>query len=253
MNIAVVCKELNPQVLSYLKDQFKNDKINIVSPCFEKLREYNNIREIPDNLILDRNELESKINIDRFSWYYQQFLKYKLVLYFDDEETLIIDGDTILKREVIEADTLLSQQRRIIPPFVNFNLKLVEDLYKNRKPVSFVTNQMVFRKKYIKEIIELIEYKTNLNWIEGIALILSQNRGQTMFSEYQLYADYVVFKSSPIVKNIKVFRRFDLINSRFLNAALNKYQIIAFEHNHRSGLLSKMRAYLYFICGINFG
>ena len=82
MNIAIVCKKLNPLILLYLKDQFKNDKINIVSPCFEKLREYNNIREIPDNLILDRIELESKINIDRFSWYYQQFLKYKLVLYF---------------------------------------------------------------------------------------------------------------------------------------------------------------------------
>lgn len=253
MNVAIICKELNPKILSYLKDEFKNDKINIVSPCFKKHRKYNNIREIPDNLILDKNELEAKINIDRFNWYYQQFLKYKLVLYFDDEETLIIDGDTILKREVIEANTLLSTTWRIIPPYINFNLKLVEELYLNRKPISFITNQMLFKKKYLKEIIELIEYKTNLNWIEGIVKILNKEKGKLMFSEYQLYADYLLFKSTPIVKNIKVFRRFDLINKFFLNTALNKYQIISFEYSHRSGFLSKIRAYLHFFLGINFG
>lgn len=253
INIAVVCREIDTTILNYLKREFEGDKINVVSPVFKKYRENNGIVEIPDDYILNKEELKKQIKVDRFNWYYQQFLKYKLILFFENEETLIIDGDTIMKKSIVDSDTLLYTNWKMFQGYLNFNNRLIPDLYdKREKIVSFITNQMFFKKKYVKEIINLIEKETDTNWINGIVKLIQETEEHRMFSEYQLYADYFIQQANPSLKQIKVYRRMDLINTS-VDKALKKYPIIAYEHKHVTDYIRKLRAYVYYYLGLNFG
>lgn len=253
INIAVVCREVDTEILEYLKREFKGDKINIVSPCFKEYKENNGVIEIPDDHILNKEELKKQIKVDRFNWYYQQFLKYKLILFFEDEETLIIDGDTIMKKNIVDSNTLLYTNWRMFQGYLNFNNRLVPNLYgKREKVISFITNQMFFKKKYVIEIINLIEKETSTNWINGIVKLINETDEHRMFSEYQLYADYFIQQGNPSTKEIKVYRRMDLINTSVDNA-LKKYPIIAYENKHKRNFLRTLRAYVYYYLGLNFG
>jgi hypothetical protein len=138
----------------------------------------------------------------RASWYLQQLFKLYAGFVIPDmlERYLIIDSDTIfLKPTKFIVDGLslynfhhygncyqpyLSHMKRLHPCFNN--------LYFNN--ICGITHHMIFEKKYVKEIIEMVEKQNDNNYFYDIFLYkVDQNYilGSGA-SEYELYFNYML-------------------------------------------------------------
>lgn len=251
IKIIIISKDENASSIEYILKYFEHYTIFLVSPK-ASLTKYQakNLNKINDNDILDFNQLKEKLELERFGWYYQQFLKYQVVLTLDGEEFLIIDGDTAIKNTLAKSDTLFTTGKYTVENYSN----LYKMLFPNHKlnGNSFVTNQMVFRKSFLKELIGEIEKNNSKNWIEILSCLVKENKN-FMFSEYQTYAEYILNRNENIKINpIKVFRRMDLITDSTQNA-LKKYDILAYENHHKTGILRVLRAKIYYIFGMSIG
>ena len=116
---------------------------------------------------------------------------------------------------------------------------------------SFITNQMLYSKKTLQSMFIKLSLTDN-TWIDFFTALLV-NDDMIWFSEYQLYANYVIDCQKEVgQKQIKVYRRLDLISSTIRNS-LSKYDIVSYEYGHKSSLLHKFRARVYYFLQLNFG
>lgn len=250
ISIAIVSKDENSQCIKYLLENFKEYKLYLISPkALESKYQDKNLIKINDNELLDFKKLEEKYKVDRFGWYYQQLLKYQIVLTLESENTLILDGDTIINKKLVNIDTLYTTGRDTESEYYNFYKKILnnnDDLIGK----SFITNQMMYNKKTLKNLIQDIEKNNQTDWVSAV---MNNLDASTWFSEYQVYAIYVLnrFKSIDI-KKIKVFRRMDLINDSYENA-FKKYDLFAFENHHTTGTLRIIRVKLLYAMGKTIG
>ena len=251
MKIIIISKNENSKSIGYLLEFFKSFDIYLVSPnAKNSIYERSNLTKVNDNELLDFNKLKAELQIDKFGWYYQQFLKYKSVLKFEGNDFLIIDGDTIIKKELAKENLLCTTNKSTDERYEKLYLKFFKNHTLYGK--SFITNQMVFNKQYLMEMLDKIEKNFSKNWILAISDLIKSNK-DILFSEYQTYAEYLLNTKNNIkVQNVKVFRRMDLINDSIENA-LKKYDILAFEHHHKTGILRKLRAKLFYLMGKSLG
>jgi hypothetical protein len=251
IKIIIISKDENSNSIQYILDSFQKNEIFLISPKAD-ITKYSakNLIKINDNNILDFNKLKEKLDLERFGWYYQQFLKYQSVLTLDGEEFLIIDGDTIIDKSLAKSNTLFRTDKSTVEGYSNLYKELFPEHTLNGK--SFITNQMVFKKAYLKEIIDDIENDNSNSWIEKVTELVKNNKN-FMFSEYQVYAEYILNKGYDIdVKQTSIFRRMDLIHDSIENA-LMKYNILAYENQHKTGYLRILRAKLYYLFGKSIG
>jgi hypothetical protein len=251
IKVIIISKDENSHSIEYILKSFQDYKIYLLSPkaSFSKY-EASNLEKINDNDILNFDDLKQKLNLDRFGWYYQQFLKYQSILTLDGEDFLIIDGDTIIDNSLAQRDTLFATDK---PTVINYS-----NLYKHIFPQdklngkSFIANQMIFKKSFLRNLLDELEKNIGKSWIEGIAELVKHNQN-FMFSEYQVYAEYLLNRNYDIkTQKVSIFRRMDLIDDSVENA-LKKFQILAYEDHHKTGFLRVLRAKIYYMIGKSIG
>lgn len=249
--IIIISKDENSKNIIDALNIFSDKQIYLISPnAFKSKFNATNLIKINDNDILNFDILKEQLNINRFGWYYQQFLKYSAILQIEGKDFLILDGDTVIDKKIVKENLLCTTGRSTIENYNDFYRIIFPDddlVYK-----SFITNQMVFNKLYLKEMLKNIEFKYEKNWIDVIANLIKTNP-HTMFSEYQTYAEYVLNRYKDInIMTISIFRRMDLINDSVENA-LNKYNVISYENYHKKDILRKIRAKIYYFFGKDIG
>ncbi len=251
IKIIIISKDGNSQSIKYILKYFKDYDIYLIAPkAKESKYSKANLIKLNDNDILDFNTLKEELKLDRFGWYYQQFLKYQSVLTIDGEDFLIIDGDTVIKPSLAIKNTLFTTNKPTVEGYSNLYLKVFPQHKLYGK--SFITNQMLFNKNYLREIVNNIEKTNNGTWIETLANLVKNNEN-FMFSEYQVYAEYLLNTKKNIdIKSVAVFRRMDLINDS-VDKALKKFDILAYEDHHKTGLLRLLRAKIYYMIGKSIG
>lgn len=249
--IAIIAKEVSDEVLDYYNSLSKVKSFYLITP--EKNNElekrFSKLKIFKDSEILNR-ELHTYIEkTSRPNWYYQQFLKYELVFFLDYDYVHIIDGDSYIREELVLEDKLFFTKKKIEKKYNLFINNI--NLFNNISEKSFITNQMCFSKKDLECLVQSIS-PIRENWIKTVVdmLIKSEN---TWFSEYQLYANYILNKTGENkTEKLKVYRRLDLLNVS-IESALEKYPIVSYELGHKVDFLRKIRAKIYYFLQINFG
>jgi hypothetical protein len=154
---------------------------------------------------------------------------------------LIIDGDSIL-RDDIDFNQLYTTGRDVPEGYRLFNNKLLGQGY-GKESISYITNQMLFERSVLVDMLNNLGGEKS--WMNEVIDKINKNP-KLMFSEYQLYAEYLLQMKSIRCNKLKVFRRFDCISSS-VERALQKYDLIAYERQHKTGLIRYLRANLLYI------
>jgi hypothetical protein len=251
IKIIIISKDETLGSIEHILKLFELFEIFLISPkAIDSKYNYPNLTKINDDEVLNYDKLKRNLKLERFGWYYQQFLKYQSVLTLEGEDFLIIDGDTILSSSFAKRNTLFTTGRKTVEKYSNLYKYLFPEHSLYGK--SFITNQMVFNKKTLKKMIFDIEKNSKNKWIYAISDLV-KNDPDKLFSEYQVYAEYVLNQKRNIVINkTSVFRRMDLINDSVENA-IKKYDILAYEPRHETSFLRILRAKFYYFIGRGIG
>lgn len=252
--IAVVCKNITDEILAYYSS-FNNEitQICVVSPCIgdEWKVLYPVVTFYEDRELLCREDYSNIEKTSRPNWYFQQFLKYNIVLKLHQKQNFdwvhIVDGDTFLRKEMLLDEALYYTSKKIEAPYQDFIALAALDIPLEDK--NFITNQMLYRASYLQEM--LTEISGDRDWIEVFIHWITQYPN-VWFSEYQLYAVYVKYKYAIAEKPMKIFRRYDLVKVS-LEQALKKYDAVAQEFEHKRSILHRIRAKIYYCLGLNLG
>ncbi len=257
MNVVVIAKYIRPEIIYFLRKEFSEAPFFVVSPeVGDSYKDKSGVCYMNDCEILDYDELKERISpVPNFKWYYQQFLKYYAVLYFEGTHSLIIDGDTLVKNTIVDDSSVLwYTPRKVDKPYAKLNAYLFPKIYQGITQHSYITNQMLFSKAILQDMLNEIETSTNTHWVDTIATQI-RNGDKVWFSEYLLYADYVLWKypNEYTSKPLKIFRRMDLVTPRININLWGSYDIVAYEIHHKKDILRRIRAYIYFYLNINIG
>lgn len=251
--LAIVAKEINVDVLDYYSKLSDLTPIYLVTPKKNASLEikFPKLIIIEDSKILNRSDYPDIENTSRPNWYYQQFLKYKLVLFLSYDYIHIVDGDSFISESILfDEKNLFHTKKKIEKKYNSFIRKL--NIFSNDiTEKSFITNQMIYSKENLKSMFNKLLLTDN-SWIDFFIELLVNDK-TIWFSEYQLYANYLIeYQKEVEQKQIKIYRRLDLISTSIHNS-LRKYDIVSFEYGHKSSLIRKFRARVYYSLGINFG
>jgi hypothetical protein len=247
--LVIVSKTLNKKTLKYYSQILSEESIYFVSPCEDiYLKNFKNVNFRKDDFFLKREDYPIIEQTSRPNWYYQQFLKYSIVLNLDYDFVHIVDGDSFVKKEILFSDKIYYSNKTIEDNYDKFivNLNRKESFSKR----NYITNQMCFNRNYLISLIYELNF-TEENWINRFSDSLISYKNN-WFSEYQLYANYLLQNHNFKEKPIKVFRRFDLINDDY-DKGFSKYDVLASEPQHKTGILRRVRALLYYTLALNFG
>ncbi|MBX9837539.1 MAG: hypothetical protein K2X69_04385 [Silvanigrellaceae bacterium] len=254
--LCIVCYSLNLEIIDYYNKFTDKYIIIIVTPTtpikikykYEKITFYN------DDFFLVKNDFENiyisyfnKFNQEKKNWYYQQFLKYYIIFNLDYDYIHIIDGDSILSEKHFFSNNILYTQHKINYKYNN----LIKQFYLRIVNKNMITNQMLFSKVILESMINYFKIESSkYDFIHFILRKMNQNEFE--YSEYQLYASYLILIQECKFEKIKVFRRFDLINNS-IEYALTKYSLVSFEYKHKKDILRIIKAKIFFYFKLNNG
>lgn len=248
--LVIVSKELNKKTLKYYSEILLQESIYFVSPNRNSsLDEFKNIVFKNDNFFLNRQDYPILEKTNRPNWYFQQFLKYQIVLSLDYDLIHIVDGDSFVEKELLFNEGVFYSRKIVENEYYDF-ISLLFNKKKNYSKRNYITNQMCFKKTYLTKMIKNLNNLDD-NWINQISKLLLEN-SNLWFSEYQTYADFVLNNYDTNEKLIKVFRRFDLIDDTLENA-FNKYNVLAEERYHKISFIRSVRAKLFYLLNLNLG
>ena len=247
--IVLFCEKIEKNILDYYNsiDKIKFDLV-VVSPIInEKLsKNYPKIYFHRDDFFLKFSD-DIK-NTHRPNWYYQQFLKYSIVLKLNYDLIHIIDGDSFLNPKYFFTNNFYYSSIKPNIKYQNFTNIFNNKLYSNK---NYIINHMVFEKKKLLQMFDFFAVD-EINYIKEFCSKL--NTGDSWFSEYQNYAMYVIFLDEKRNSfKTKVFRRLDLVKNPDIKTGLRKYSLLAFENSHNAGFLRILRARIFYFFGINLG
>nr|WP_302945980.1 DUF6492 family protein [uncultured Prevotella sp.] len=161
-----------------------------------------------------KNALFEK-GLDRLTgWYFQQFLKMAFAFYENVEDYYLVwDSDTFPINKISFFDNqcrvLVNPKREHHQPYFDMINKILGDNCKFAS-YSFISEHMMFKTSYMKELIQIIASKQNLDislwWkfiIENSDSKINQN-----FSEFELYGTYLFnnYPESFVIRNLITFR-----------------------------------------------
>jgi hypothetical protein len=246
--IVIVCKDLNLSVLSYYNKNFLDIDIIVVSPKERNLPLYKNVIYKKDEDFLRREDFSIIEDTHRPNWYYQQFLKYSIVINLKYDLVHIVDGDSFVRKDLMFSNLIFYSKKSIEKQYSNFiEIQTKEKVYSDR---NYITNQMCFNKVLLKKIILDLSKEGN-HWIVTVCKTLN-TKNDLWFSEYQFYANYLLKIGKAKEHEVKVFRRFDIIGQKFEHG-FNNYAVLANESQHKTGFFRKIRAKLLYFLNLNLG
>lgn len=230
IDVVIPTTDKDFELLSLVIESLKNvgnkiNKIYIVAPAKETI-----INLCQKNNILFTNELkvlgfgkESLKNymvngIDRRGWLFQQFLKYGMKDFVEQENYVVLDSDTVL----INTNTFLENNKFIFfknsewhkPYFSVFN-KIFG--YKNKSYTSFTSHMMIFNKKYLDEMLLEIEIKNKGKWYNIIQDLINKKE-MSAISDYENYGQWMFIKHKDLI-----------IEKPLYNQSLNRKSLTSFE------------------------
>lgn len=143
---------------------------------------------VPEDKILPRPAKELKCR----GWLLQQFIKLNAANHVPTEDYLVLDADTLFLRpqNFFRGGKTVLRYADQYELLYNRSLELIFGS-RRRFPVSFVTHHMVFGRKDVREILELIESRFGKRWWEAILQEVDQGH-LISFSEYELYGNHIV-------------------------------------------------------------
>ena len=246
--IVIVCKDLNLLALSYYVKEFGSIDIIVVSPKEIKRPLYKNVIYKKDEDFLIRENFPIIEDTVRPNWYYQQFLKYSIVLDLKYDLVHIVDGDSFVRKDLMFSNIIFFSKKSVEKQYSNFIEIMTKATVHSER--NYITNQMCFNRNLLKKLI-LDLSKEGSHWIVKICKTLN-GRDDLWFSEYQFYANNLLKTGKAEELEIKVFRRFDIIG-KTVEHGFNKYSVLAYETQHKTGLFRKIRAKLFYFLNINLG
>ena len=209
--IVIVCKDLNLLALSYYVKEFGSIDIIVVSPKERKRPLYKNVIYKKDEDFLSRENFPIIEDTHRPNWYYQQFLKYSIVLDLKYDLIHIVDGDSFVRKDLMFSNLIFFSKKSVEKQYSNFIEIITKATVHSER--NYITNQMCFNRDLLKKLI-LDLSKEGSHWIVEICKTLN-TRNDLWFSEYQFYANYSLKIGKAKEHEIKVFRRFDIIGEKF--------------------------------------
>jgi hypothetical protein len=170
-------------------------------------------------------------------WYYQQFLKYSIVLKLNNyDNIIIIDADSIvLNARILDNNIIfLNDNEFHTEYFVTIKKNFPEIICLNR---SSINNFQNFDRNILIQMINHIEKEGNI-WYLRILSLINQSNQLRSFSEYETYANYAYNYHNQKISSLKLFRRGDLLNiyqdknKIITNLKFLGYDLVAFEISH---------------------
>lgn len=125
-------------------------------------------------------------------WVLQQFLKFNSAFHVPTDNYLVLDSDTVFLRPQVfcRAGRSILRYADQYELLYNPSLELIFG-HNRRFPVSFVTHHMLFNKRVIKELLDMIEKRFKKEWWR--AFLEEVDKGHLIsFSEFELYGNYVM-------------------------------------------------------------
>jgi hypothetical protein len=213
----VIC--LGPNDKDIINKSISYTKKNIIGYRNIYIISYDNSIKIDDIIIIDENIFPFNINTfvsifgnnNRNGWYLQQLLKLYAGRIIPDilDKYLIIDSDTFF----LKPTTFITDDNKIIintsseyhkPYFLHMNR--LHNSLKKTHPLSGISHHMLFVKKYVDEIIELVENNfNNTKPFWQIFIDMLDRAEHSGCSEYEIYFTYMTLyhPDKYITRNLK--------------------------------------------------
>lgn len=242
IDVVIPTTDRDLEILAITIESLKNcgNKINnvyIVAPNKESIVDFcksKNITFIDELNVLgfgkDSLKKYTLTGPDRRGWLFQQFLKYGIKDFVQQENYLVLDSDTVF----INTNTFIENNNFIFfnntewnkPYFLTFE-KIFG--YKAINYTSFTSHAMIFNRRYLNEMIQEIEMKHSKKWYNVIQEKINRNEMSTV-SDYENYGQWM---------NIK--HRNKIIKKPLYNKALNREKLDTlgnlekkYKDNHKS-------------------
>ena len=243
--------------IKYLEKKFSTDQIFIVTPdqdCFMHLNNSNvSVKADSEFLDISSEKIKSNLSMNKksmFKWYYQQFLKYSIVIKSNKyDDILILDADTIFLSDCIEDSHCINFTS------LEYNesyFKIIEKYFPSHKllPKSAIVNFMWFNRPLLLDMLGIIQGNQKKKWFDVILDNVNKSKSSFAFSEYETYSNYKNNIKQSVHNDLKIFRRADLFMDYYSFgkiikiAELYKFDLISFEENHNRSLLKTIIIFL---------
>jgi|LakMenE18May11ns_1017448.scaffolds.fasta_scaffold9845053_2 hypothetical protein len=165
------------------------NEISLTEACAEL-----DVKFIDERIVqpISKSEITYTCNgIDRSGWIYQQLLKINSIKCCISPHILVWDSDTELVQPVnfeYGGKLVIEYSEEHHVPYDACSMKLLgtEPIIK----VGFTCHKILFDRRFLIEMIDLIEARFEMAWYEAIMMSLDSSEASS-FSEYNLYSSYV--------------------------------------------------------------
>ena len=155
--------------------------LNILVPIIIKSEDF----LIPE---ADRNKLRLFFG-DKYGWILQQLLKISFAKEQDSSGVLIVDADTVILKPTLWLDQNLKQlllvSNEFHSPYYIFLKKI--GLIKRKPKYTFITHHMLFQKKFLNNILNLVCGGSISKLIDLIISLADNENPSPVCVEYELY------------------------------------------------------------------
>lgn len=166
---------------------------------------------------------------DRTGWFLQQYIKLGFALSkYSKDYYLSWDADTLPLRKIVffDNDHPVFTVKNEHNPAYFFTIENIFG-YKKFMDYSFVSENMLFVKEIVYEMIQKIELNATKgnDWIERIIEECDYNHGRSPFSEFETYGTYCSQNYPGLYQTRKLctFRHAGLIRGRFISDEMLKH------------------------------
>lgn len=193
-------------VLEAIRENIKHpiNAIYIVSPrgICEKFCSDNGCTYVDEDTVLPIKISDINYNPNgknRSGWIFQQLLKFSADTIAKSDYILIVDSDTIFS----SPQVFIQNNKMILNCSNEYHAPYFETMSKltglnKRFKLSFVSHHILFNRRTLKELKELIEKNNNKTWWKAIIDSLNPNEGSS-FSEYECYGNYMYFAHRNLI------------------------------------------------------
>jgi hypothetical protein len=187
-------------------------------PELKKIITKNSCTFIEENKVLNKDILKINYkykNLDRSNWLYQQLLNYQAVISLGDSDLkFAINSDTILSKKqkfkkgnklvLNVCDSYYLDHLFISKKLLNIN---------NFSNYSFTSHHIMYSKKYLMEMLNLLETKFKKRWYNAILDNLDYSI-HSNHSEFETYGQYVMNRYKSNIKLEYWFNKTMFANNR---------------------------------------
>ena len=237
----------------------KND-ILIVTPEVDDFEDFKlkgfNVQADSFFFDISKSDLKKLLNSEKKflnSWYYQQFLKYSIVLKCKEyRNIIIIDADSIILNDrVLKNNFIFLNTTEYHKPYFS----TIKNLFPRIKCLnkSAINNFQNFNREVLLEMIYKIENIKDEKWYLYLIGQINDSFDVRAFSEYETYANYSFYFHNHQLQNLKIFRRGDLINLYLSKDSILKlfkntsFDIIGFEISHNIKIFHRFYSFVWII------